>query len=120
VTSNVSSSAKLTASARARGCGPKATTKTSLIDQTYDPDKVLDLPAALQEASAWLRQTQKVNLIAVGHRVVHGGPDYDRPVLIDDEVISRLEQYVLLAPLHQSNNQNNLAPIAARKPSRSG
>jgi acetate kinase len=84
--------------------------KTSLIDQTYDPDKVPDLPAALQEASAWLRQMQKVNLIAMGHRVVHGGPDYDRPVLIDDEVISRLEQYVLLAPLHQ---QNNLAPIRA-------
>jgi acetate kinase len=46
--------------------------------------------------------------IAVGHRVVHGGPDYDAPVVIDDDVIHRLEKYVPLAPLHQPNN---LAPI---------
>jgi acetate kinase len=84
--------------------------KKPLIDQAYAPDKVPDLPAALQEASAWLRQMDKLTLIAVGHRVVHGGPDYDRPVLIDDEVLSRLERYVSLAPLHQPNN---LAPIRA-------
>ena len=46
--------------------------------------------------------------MAVGHRVVHGGPDYDRPVLIDHGVVSRLERYVPLAPLHQPHN---LAPI---------
>ena len=39
--------------------------------------------------AAWLRETQKFDLIAVGHRVVHGGPDYDRPVLVDDEVLAR-------------------------------
>jgi acetate kinase len=46
--------------------------------------------------------------MAVGHRVVHGGPDYDRPVLIDHGVVSRLERLVALAPLHQPHN---LAPI---------
>src|SRR3981081_3068218 len=46
--------------------------------------------------------------MAVWHRVVHGGPDYDRPVLIDHGVVSRLERYVALAPLHQLHN---LAPI---------
>ena len=46
--------------------------------------------------------------IAVGHRVVHGGPDYDRPVLIDHGVVARLERFVALAPLHQPHN---LAPI---------
>ena len=34
-------------------------------------------------AAAWLRETQKLEPIAVGHRVVHGGPKYDRPVLVD-------------------------------------
>src|SRR5882724_1237311 len=43
-----------------------------------------------------------------GHRVVHGGPDYDRPVLIDHGVIARLERLTALAPLHQPHN---LAPI---------
>jgi acetate kinase len=42
--------------------------------------------------------------------VVHGGPDYDRPVLIDHNVVSRLERYAALAPLHQPHN---LAPIRA-------
>src|SRR5262249_40654516 len=42
------------------------------------------------------------------HRVVHGGPDYDRPVLVDHAVVARLERYAALAPLHQPHN---LAPI---------
>ena len=88
---------------RASGADGKA-----LIDQTYTVQEVPDLPAAMLKVGAWLRETQKVNLIAVGHRVVHGGPDYDRPVIVDDEVLSRLERYVPLAPLHQPNN---LAPI---------
>ena len=69
---------------RLRAEGPD---KTSLIDETYAPEKVPDLPAAIQVAGDWLRRTQKVNLIAVGHRVVHGGPDYDRPVRVTDDVV---------------------------------
>jgi len=56
----------------------------------------------------WLRETQKVDLAAVGHRVVHGGPQYDRPFVINREVLTRLEEFSALAPLHQPNN---LAPI---------
>jgi acetate kinase len=39
---------------------------------------------------------------------VHGGPDFNSPVIINDKVVSRLERYVPLAPLHQPHN---LAPI---------
>jgi len=84
--------------------------KKSLIDQTYGADKVPDLPAAIQVAGDWLRSTQKVNLLAVGHRVVHGGPEFDRPVRISPEVAAQLARYISLAPLHQPNN---LAPIGA-------
>ena len=38
---------------------------------------------------------------AVGHRVVHGGPDLQGPTLIDDDVRRRLADLVALAPLHQ-------------------
>lgn len=38
---------------------------------------------------------------AVGHRVVHGGPDFAAPVVIDDAVQAALEALVPLAPLHQ-------------------
>ncbi len=67
-----------------------------------------DVPTALALAGEWLRDERKLAPIAVGHRVVHGGPDYDRPVLVDETVIAKLERYVSLAPLHQPNN---LAPI---------
>lgn len=39
---------------------------------------------------------------AVGHRVVHGGPRFIDPVLIDDEVLAQLGALRPLAPLHQS------------------
>ena len=86
----------------------QAADNTALIDQTYGLDVVSDVPSAIREAGAWLRTSQKLNLIAVGHRVVHGGPGYSRPVLIDDEIVKKLERYIPLAPLHQPNN---LAPI---------
>jgi acetate kinase len=88
---------------RASGADGKA-----VIDQSYTVQEVPDLPAGMLKVGAWLHETQEVNLIAVGHRVVHGGPDYDRPVIVDDQVLTRLERYVPLAPLHQPNN---LAPI---------
>ncbi len=83
---------------------------TILMDQNYAAERVPDVPTALGLASEWLRGERKLALIAVGHRVVHGGPDYDRPVLVDRKVISNLDRYVSLAPLHQPNN---LAPIRA-------
>jgi acetate kinase len=82
--------------------------RSSLVDKTYASKDIADVPAAIATVASWLRETQTLNLLAVGHRVVHGGPKYDRPVVIDEAVVTNLEQYVSLAPLHQPNN---LAPI---------
>jgi len=79
----------------------------TLAERTYPVETVADVPAAMSVAGAWLRELQ-INPIAVGHRVVHGGPDHAQPVLIDQAVVTRLERYVSLAPLHQPHN---LAPI---------
>jgi len=79
-----------------------------LADRAYPIETVANIPAAMAIAGAWLRDELRISPMAVGHRVVHGGPDYDRPVLIDHGVVSRLERYVALAPLHQLHN---LAPI---------
>ncbi len=43
-------------------------------------------------------------LTGVGHRVVHGGEAFRQPVLIDDTVISAIEQLIPLAPLHNPAN----------------
>ena len=49
-----------------------------------------------------------INLIAVGHRVVHGGLEFPHPVVVTPSVIDKLEKLTPLAPLHQPHN---LAPI---------
>jgi acetate kinase len=86
----------------------RASDKSSLVARTYASNEIADVPAAIAAVASWLRQTQRLNLVAAGHRVVHGGPTYDGPVAIDQGVVADLEKYVSLAPLHQPNN---LAPI---------
>jgi acetate kinase len=90
--------------------------KRQLIDQFYALEDVKNVPLALHTASAWLRRTQQVEPIAVGHRVVHGGPEYDRPIAVDGTVLSHLERYIPLAPLHQPNNLAPISAIRARNP----
>jgi acetate kinase len=90
---------------RLRAAGANGDT---LAERAYPLENVPDVPAALTVAGAWLRDELRINPLAVGHRVVHGGPDYARPVLIDQAVVARLERFTSLAPLHQPYN---LAPI---------
>jgi acetate kinase len=42
------------------------------------------------------------DVVAVGHRVVHGGPRFREPVLLDDEALAELRSLVGLAPLHNA------------------
>jgi acetate kinase len=85
-----------------------AATGDPLANRAYPIESVPDVPAAMTLVSAWLGDELQLSLLAVGHRVVHGGAHYDRPVLIDHDVIARLERFEALAPLHQ---RHNLAPI---------
>src|SRR4051794_22562252 len=57
----------------------QASDKSSLINRTYASNEVPDVPAAIAVVAAWLRETQSFNLIAVGHRGVHGGPKHYPP-----------------------------------------
>lgn len=41
---------------------------------------------------------------AVGHRIVHGGIEHDRPVLLDEAILDRLDRLSSFAPLHQPHN----------------
>jgi len=41
-----------------------------------------------------------VGIRAVGHRVVHGGPDFTDPTIIDDKVLEEIKDLIPLAPLH--------------------
>jgi acetate kinase len=74
------------------------TTAKGLIERIGEPGgDAPDFPSALR------RITEAVDLsglAVVGHRVVHGGPLFGAPTVIDDEVVATVERLVPLAPLH--------------------
>ncbi len=57
--------------------------------------------AALQQV---LTRIGSAQVKAVGHRIVHGGAEFDGPALIDDAVFDRISELQALAPLHQPHN----------------
>lgn len=66
----------------------------------YDGEKRIakaQVHAGLDEA---LEQIGDVRPDAIGHRLVHGGPDHHEPSLLDDELIHSLRSLVRFAPLH--------------------
>jgi len=58
-------------------------------------------------------QLGDVEVVAVGHRVVHGGEQFVEPTLVDDDVVAAVEGLVPLAPLHNPANLEGIA--VARK-----
>jgi acetate kinase len=65
----------------------------------------VDHDAAMRAILDWLKKAgYDSSIAAVGHRIVHGGPDYAEPVPIDDATLSKLRALIPLAPLHQPHN----------------
>jgi acetate kinase len=66
----------------------------------------------------WLQsQFLHVRLLAVGHRIVHGGTEFGDPVEVDQGVLDRLEALTPLAPLHQPIGLEPVRSIRAVQPS---
>ncbi len=67
-------------------------------------DRIADHDAALRLAFDMLADTgidlETCHLMAVGHRVVHGGNDFYRPTVVDEALIAKLKELSPLAPLH--------------------
>jgi acetate kinase len=96
------------------GTSPRLTVKDAhgekLVDDKLDPS-VRDGRAAIDTLAGWLRSKyQGGRLVGVGHRVVHGGPRFSKPVVVTREILAELVALTPLAPLHQPHN---LAPIEA-------
>jgi acetate kinase len=65
----------------------------------------MDHHAAMGAILGWLRREgYDRSVAAVGHRVVHGGPDLVEPMLINGEALLKLKRLIPLAPLHQPHN----------------
>jgi acetate kinase len=84
-----------------------------LVDHA-NADNDTDWSASLVERIDALLSDGRVE--AVGHRVVHGGPDYSQSVIITAPVLSDLEKLTPLAPLHQPDC---LAPVSTLMKARS-
>ncbi len=67
----------------------------------------IDVEAIAEQVRAWPRPD------VIGHRVVHGGTRYVRPVRIDDGVRHRLDELTALAPLHQPKSLAALDAVTA-------
>ena len=88
----------------------KDNTGTRIVDQA--------LPAGADHATSfdqllhWFSSSAKGGkIVAVGHRVVHGGDRYSHPVVLSPADLEQLAQYNRLAPLHQPHNLNGIYAI---------
>ena len=55
-------------------------------------------------------------IVAVGHRVVHGGDLYSHPTIVDAQVIEHLTGFIPLAPLHEPHNVAGIRALQALLP----
>lgn len=72
---------------------------------------------ALNFLLGWLADHQHgMTVGAVGHRVVHGGEKYARPIRLDAAIRDDLARLIPLAPLHQPHNLDAIRAIAELQP----
>ncbi|MCL2345184.1 MAG: acetate/propionate family kinase [Desulfobulbus sp.] len=104
-------SAEAEMSGQIDGIGTNATqlaakdrTGQHLADQAI-PGEAVRHDQAFDALLKWFLASQSGwRIVAVGHRVVHGGDRYSAPIVIDDTVLGHLESLIPLAPLHQPHN----------------
>jgi len=86
-------------------------------EQSWGGSDAIDHAGAVEHLFSYLAtDLKRGRLLAVGHRVVHGGTRYGAPVRVDATVIDALAELVPLAPLHQPHNLTPIRAIAARMP----
>jgi acetate kinase len=102
------------------GTSPRLSVKDAkgekLADETLG-ETVRDGRGAIDALAAWLRSKWGGSkVLGVGHRVVHGGARYARPVVVTREVLADLRELVPLAPLHQPYNLAAIEAVFERLP----
>ena len=62
------------------------------------------------------RHNPALDIVAAGHRIVHGGEHYSAPTRLDEAVLRTLDTFVPLAPLHQPHNLRAVRAVAMLMP----
>jgi acetate kinase len=86
-----------------------------------DTDLPLEKDAPHRAALAFLVERLQgggpgARIVAVGHRVVHGGTRFSQPVAVDRGILEALRAFVPLAPLHQPHNLAGIEAMSATLP----
>ncbi|HEX3230394.1 MAG TPA: acetate kinase [Pyrinomonadaceae bacterium] len=102
------------------GTSPRLSAKgpdgEKLVDEKLS-DSIRTGQDAIETLAVWLRSKYAgARVLGVGHRVVHGGPNFDRPTIVSDEVLAELNKLIPLAPLHQPYNLAAIEAVAERLP----
>jgi acetate kinase len=63
-----------------------------------------------------VKNREELRLVAVGHRVVHGGIEFSEPTIVNAKALESLEKLIPLAPLHQPHNLAPIRVVAQRRP----
>lgn len=87
-------------------------------EQTWSAGTPIGHEGAIETLFAWGREVLggSSGIAAAGHRVVHGGLDYTKPTIVNDRILTDLEKFNPLAPLHQPHNLAAVRIIAKRRP----
>src|SRR5579872_6743028 len=87
----------------------------TLATKTWPKTPTFD--ALIEDVIGWAgAQLGKDKLLAVGHRVVHGGPDHAAPERVTAGLLEALDALVPLAPLHLPHNIALIRAVARAKP----
>jgi len=89
----------------------------TLAGGALDASEAEDHEGAVSVILRWLgNHPGGARIVAVGHRVVHGGVLFDRPVRIDATVLAEIERLIPLAPLHQPHHVAAIRAVSCATP----
>lgn len=101
-----------------QGLGEQARFSAAMVGQGASAQPPIgptaDHAAAVDAILRWLQGALTGRrVVAVSHRVVHGGTALTEPVRVDEAVMAQLAQLVPLAPLHQPHNLAGIRAASA-------
>jgi acetate kinase len=102
------------------GSSPRLSAKDGggacIAEENLDRD-VSDGRKAIDALAAWLQSKYHGGkVLAVGHRVVHGGSCFASPTIVNQEILTQLRELIPLAPLHQPYNLAAIEEVFERLP----
>lgn len=87
-----------------------------LADRRWTKDVTITHETLLKDLLREIEASVGEDLIAVGHRIVHGGADHSAPARVDAPLLAALEALCPLAPLHQPHNLAAVRAVSRLRP----